>query len=288
MQNFVAQTQDPRGFVVYQPVNQLDAPQQTPYQYTKETLAPAKTNKTGKNSNSWFSKFFEVQDGVISLSLKDQTLILSIGISIALIIMCFVSCKEGEFECSLHDFPMVSDVLALHMYDRTFIILTTIMMFGVQQVNIRAFYKKLYGKVSDCYNDFLMVLGILSCITLPLIGVFDEHEFNPIHCTCAGIFFGCFGFYCILLGRALYQNRDKFPQDEQKSIDLMMKNTWGLLIVLVAFLISIKLYTSRVPTPLIEWATVLYFVNFFSIASFTNAYYDSVHEDGTLIPRVHE
>lgn len=219
------------------------------------------------------------------MSLKDQTLIFSIGISIALIAMGFVSCQKGEFECTLSNFPMVSDVLALPMYDRTFIILTTIMTFGIQQVNIRAFYKKLYGKVSDCYNDFLIILGGLSCVTLPMIGVFDEHEFNPIHCTCAGIFFGSFGFYCILLGRALYQNKDKFPVDEQRSISLMMKNTWGLLIVLFAFLISIKLYTSRVPTPFIEWVLVLYFVNFFSIASYANAFYNSVHEDGTLVPK---
>lgn len=66
----------------------------------------------------------------------------------------------------------------------------------------------------------------------------------------------------------------------------MMKNTWGLLLTLVALLVSINFYTSHVPTPFIEWGAVLYFVNFFSIASFANAYYDSVHEDGTLIPRV--
>jgi len=66
---------------------------------------------------------------------------------------------------------------------------------------------------------------------------------------------------------------------------MMMRNTWGLLIFLVAFLISLCLVVNKVPTPFIEWGTVLYFVNFFAIASFTNNYYDSVHEDGTLIPK---
>lgn len=104
----------------------------------------------------------------------------------------------------MNDFPMVSTVIALHMYDRTFIILSTTMMFGVQQVNIRAFYKKLYGVVSDGYNDFLIVLGGVSCLALPLIGVFDEHQWGKIHGFCAVVFFSTFGIYCVLLGRALY------------------------------------------------------------------------------------
>lgn len=92
----------------------------------------------------------------------------------------------------------------MEMYDRTFILLTTIMSFGIQQVNARAYYKKLYGKVSDRYNDFLLILALLACVSLPLIGVFDENKYLPIHLTCATTFFGSCGLYLILLGRALY------------------------------------------------------------------------------------
>lgn len=35
-------------------------------------------------------------------------------------------------------------------------------------------------------------------------------------------------------------------------------------------------------TAILEWATVFYFVNFFSIASFANPFYDSVHEPASL------
>ena len=276
--------QDPTqsGYTIYYPpteVKQVSEDKQTLIP-TPQTVTPARGNY-----KSTFSKFFIVEDGVISTSLKDQTVLFAVGISIALIAMGTVSCVKGEFECSLSNFPMVSDVLALHMYDRTFIILTTIMTFGVQQVNIRAYYKKLYGIVDDRYNDFLLILGFLPCITLPLIGVFDEHQFNPIHCTCAGIFFGCFAFYCILLARALYQNRDKFPQSEQKAISRMQSATWTMLLLAFGFGISIYFVKSSVPTPFLEWALVLYFVNFFTIASQANAFYDSVHEDGTLIPK---
>ncbi|CDW78258.1 UNKNOWN [Stylonychia lemnae] len=289
MQNYIQTGVDQNGFLVYHPSqqsnNKFRLKESEPTQQHKIVPSLLLPQQNKKNYGSWFSKFFIIDDGVISLSLKDLTLILSFGISITLILMCVVACSEKEFVCTSKDFPMVSDVIALPMYDRTFIILTAIMMFGVQQVNIRAFYKKLYGIVSDQYNDFLIILGGLSCIALPLIGVFDEHQWGPVHGTCAFIFFGGFGFYCILLGRALYQNKDKFPASQQRSIKLMMNNTWGLLIFLVAFLISIALVKSSVPTPFIEWATVLYFVNFFAIASFTNDFYDSVHEDGKLIPK---
>jgi hypothetical protein len=43
---------------------------------------------------------------------------------------------------------MISDVIVQEMYDRTFLLLTAIFMFGVQQVNLRAYYKQLYGKIS--------------------------------------------------------------------------------------------------------------------------------------------
>lgn len=47
-------------------------------------------------------------------------------------------------------------------------------MMGVHQVNIRAYFKKVYDISSSGENDGLMVLGIISCFSLPLIGIFNE------------------------------------------------------------------------------------------------------------------
>jgi len=46
--------------------------------------------------------------------------------------------------------------------------------------------------------------------------------------------------------------------------------------------VSLALKGSGGITAILEWATVFYFVNFFSIASFANPYYDSVHEPASL------
>lgn len=153
-------------------------------------------------------------------------------------------------------------------------------MFGVNNVNIRAFYKKMYGKVDNSKNDRLYYIGVISMISLPMIGVFDMYKWSKYHGVFAVTFFLTFGVYSVLLGRAMYSAKDKFPESEQESIATLRKNTNGLVTSLLLLGLSALLHG---PTPLFEWITVLYFVNFFAIMAFTNPFYDSVHEEGTLI-----
>ena len=109
------------------------------------------------------------------MSLKDLTLIMGILISASLLIKLYLSCSAGTFECTTQNFPMVSTIIAQEMYNRLFIFLTAVFMFGVQQTNLRAFYKKLYGVIPNSQNDNMFWLGTASCLSLPLIGIFDEH-----------------------------------------------------------------------------------------------------------------
>ncbi len=91
---------------------------------------------------------------------------------------------------------MISDVVALPVYDRFFILLNTIYFMGVHQVNIRAFYKRLNDAgVEEITNDCLFHTGMISCFSLPLIGVFDCHNFKMLHYICAGLFFITAGSY---------------------------------------------------------------------------------------------
>lgn len=77
------------------------------------------------------SGFYVIDDGVISLSLKTMTIVYGLAISITLLAELIVTCTDGTFTCTLDEFPMVSTVIALEMYDRIFILLTAIFMFGV-------------------------------------------------------------------------------------------------------------------------------------------------------------
>ena len=136
-------------------------------------------------------------------------MLIGISISVALLVMLAISCHNGSVECSTHSFPMISTVIVItEMYDRIFLLLTTVLMFGVNQVNIRAFYKKLYGKISDRANDALLIWGLFSCLSLPMIGVFDEHKWKLPHGFFAVVFFLSFGVYAVILSKYLYNNRD--------------------------------------------------------------------------------
>jgi len=106
---------------------------------------------------------------------------------------------------------MISDILAIRPYDRIFIFLTTIYTLGIMQINMRAWFKKVYGIIPNTSNDRILKVGIPACIALPCIGIFDEHEYKPIHYLCAGIFFSCFTLYGVWLSDAMYDNIDKFP-----------------------------------------------------------------------------
>lgn len=168
------------------------------------------------------------------------------------------------------------------MYNRTFILMTAVFMYGVQQVNLRAFYKQLYGKISNGRNDTMMYIGIASMVALPMVGIFDEHMWKSLHGISAGIFFGGFMIYARLLGNAIYSVKEQFPADEQDAIKSIHNNITGLVLTTLAFVVSLALKGSGGITAILEWATVFYFVNFFSIASFANPYYDSVHEPASL------
>jgi Frag1/DRAM/Sfk1 family len=181
--------------------------------------ANSKLNKLNDNDHHHrvtFFNFFLVQDGVISFSLRDLTITCTFIISISFLSMLYGACTEGKLECSFEignlKIPMISDVVALPFYDRIFILLNTIYFMGVHQVNVRAFYKRLSDAgVSEGFNDFLFYCGIISCISLPLIGVFDCHNFKHLHYFCAGLFFISAGTYLFSIANQMYINKGSFP-----------------------------------------------------------------------------
>lgn len=123
-----------------------------------------------------------------------------------------------------------------------------------------------------------MNFGTISIFSLPMIGMFDMKLFPLTHRLFAGIFFGSFGVYCLLLAKALYSNKDKFPESDHFGIGIIQKSSQALFITLIAFGISYVKYGLAGPTPYIEWFVVIFNMNFFSIASFTNQFYDSIND----------
>ena len=107
---------------------------------------------------------------------------------------------------------MISDVVALPIFDRVFILLNTIYFLGVHQVNVRSFYKRLSdAKIDENTNRMLFYCGICSCISLPLIGIFDCVKWRPVHYLFASLFFVSAGTYTFTLAKLMKDNKEKFP-----------------------------------------------------------------------------
>ena len=79
--------------------------------------------------------FFLVDDGVISFSLRDLTIVSTVVISIAFLAMLYTACSNEMLQCSFTGekiiIPTISDVIALPVFDRVFILLNTIYFMGV-------------------------------------------------------------------------------------------------------------------------------------------------------------
>ena len=217
---------DPQGRLIYEPVSQspdtsiqISGPPQNTGCHGCPCHGSQKAAK--KDGDSWFSQWFVMEQGVISISLKNLTIVSALSISVTLLYILYASCNDGtgRYVCTYERFPMISDVINQEMYNRVFILLTAIFMFGVQQVNIRAYYKQLYGKVSNSTNDTAFWFGFASLVALPMVGIFDESRWSTLHGISAGIFFIGFMVYGTMVGRSLYKYRDQFPPEEQAAIN---------------------------------------------------------------------
>jgi hypothetical protein len=167
--------------------------------------------KREKKNRSCFKQFYVIQDGVISLSLRDMTIAGCLAITVALLYMLYAACKDGAVECVYPVLPMISDVICLPFYDRIFCLLACYFTFATYQVDVRAFYSRLNGIATEKQNDTLLILGIVTTITLPAIGFFDEHTHGTIHNCLAILFFLSVGVYAFILGGIMEDNKIKFP-----------------------------------------------------------------------------
>jgi hypothetical protein len=141
----------------------------------------------------------------------------------------------------------------------------------------------LYGIISHTRNDFYLLIGTVATVSLPFIGVFDDVDYRPIHLTIAGIFFGSTGIYMALISNALYKNRDKFPESKQRAICMTHTATKGIYLVLGVTLFFMYLEGGlKGRAAICEWAMGIYYLNFLCFISFTNTYYETVHEKNEI------
>ncbi len=166
---------------------------------------------------SIYDSIFVIEDGVISISLKSMSLLFSVLMTGGLLLGLYLYC--GANECSQTVFPMVEDTLIFdEQANRIFLFITTCFMWGVHQANIRAFYRMMYNIISEKENDFLLVLGLLQCVSLPCCAIFDKNNLPILNKAAALVLFASAGSYMFILSYQMNKNLDKFPVNMQKAI----------------------------------------------------------------------
>ena len=152
----------------YPPPPPPPAPMTYPPQPVQAT--PSVANK----DQSLFERFWVTENGVISISVRNMTIIscllLTLNLAANLYFYCEISIEE---ECTLVDFPQISDVIGLPIWDRLFCLTATFFCMGAYQISARCFYKKLYNKVSHGMNDMILTFGIITTLCLPAVAYFD-------------------------------------------------------------------------------------------------------------------
>jgi hypothetical protein len=145
-------------------------------------------------------------------------------------------------------------------------------------VSVRAFYKRLSDTgIEQEENDKLFVCGMTSCISLPMIGVFDCINFRPFHFLFAGLFFLSAGYYSYMISRLMYAKREFYPAEDQSSILLSYRLSYLMLGIILALIFSALTFgTEFWITPAIEWIAVYLNMNYFSFINLSNPFYDSV------------
>ena len=58
-------------------------------------------------------------------------------------------------------------------------------------------------------NDILIIAGMISSFSLPLIGVFDNKAFIMIHTACAATFFASSAFYLSMQAHLMHKHKEK-------------------------------------------------------------------------------
>ena len=106
---------------------------------------------------------------------------------------------------------MISGLICYPLWDRIAALTFTFYMLCVHQVNLRAVFKAFNGIVSVSSNDTLLMLGLAGCLSLPLVPLFDEHEYKILHGLSAGIFFITSSIYQTWFITEVQKHQDKFP-----------------------------------------------------------------------------
>ena len=201
----------------------------------------------------------------MSFGLKEITIVGVIAIQIAFLGMIYASCSSGLQVCSLTKFPMISDVIADTVFDRIFILMNTAYFVGVHQVSVRSLHARFHNVISRKLNTSLLMSGLASSFSLPLIGMFDNRYFIWTHYAFALIFFLSSGWYLSHVAYIMkaHKGRLMIQNDPRISAKIDFNYRFSVLcsMSITGFILSVITFGDHsLPAGLFEWACVFLYM----------------------------
>jgi len=170
------------------------------------------------------------------------------------------------------------------MHCRIFLFCICIFMFTSINGSVRVFYKMLHSLIPEKENNRMACVGFISIFSMPVGVILDQDRFNYPHRAFALTFFitGC--FYMVWLAVRLQQFRDKFSPEEQRAIIYLSYYGKGMFILSFITIFAYLFIGGKTGlVPFLEWVLVIYFINYWSLLSLCNPYYDGfIHKDTIL------
>jgi hypothetical protein len=249
---------------------------------TSETSQPVLRQAPAKKLRNvaCCNRVYVDEDGVISMSLRDQTVLGSVLITAYFAYIGYHGCTSGQTKCDSEHFPMISYFLKMPFYSRIFCLLSTYLCLTCIMGNIRVVYAVLYTptkNANDGSNDTLYYFGLVGCITLPLVGYFDEDTYSLCHSILAVTFFICMSTYIFWLNSLMNKYKDQLTPAQAAIVPRLNKVTAAIIAAAVSFVTSYLVYGTAKPYfAYLEWTVTILLLNYFVIVSFDNDFYQSV------------
>mmetsp|Transcript_35739 Transcript_35739/g.34775 ORF Transcript_35739/g.34775 Transcript_35739/m.34775 type:complete len:83 (-) Transcript_35739:141-389(-) len=79
--------------------------------------------------------------------------------------------------------------------------------------NMAAHYSRVTSVIPQWANVLLLVIGLLSGLSIGLIGIFDYIEYNTFHLILGVFLYVFLGFYTFFIALFTYQDRASYAAD---------------------------------------------------------------------------
>ena len=132
-------------------------------------------------------------------------------------------------------------------------------------MSVRSLHARFTNVISRRLNTSLLLGGLASSFSLPLIGMFDNRYFIWTHYACALVFFLSSGWYLSHVAYSMKAHRDRLVSNSDPLISAKIEFNYRFSVLcsmsITGFILSVITFGDHsLPAALFEWACVFLYM----------------------------